>query len=109
MSMTEYVLDASFIVDHLRGNERVTKFRHIISQSSCFISAITWAEVVSKFERAEGLGKKADDEMVHLGELQPIGRFSAQSAALLHAQMRLKRPKFSLGDAFAKGLAVRAA
>lgn len=105
MPETEYVLDASFIVDYLRGSARVKPLREKILRATCYISAITWAEVVSKFERAEGAGKGADDNLVHLGEIQPVTRESARSAALLHAELKKKRPKLSLGDAFVIALA----
>lgn len=105
MSKTEYVLDASFIVDHLQGDSRTVSFRKVVAESTCIISAFTHAEVVSKFERSESAGLRADEAVVELCEIQQIGRIRARAAALLHAQMRLKRPKFSLGDAFVLALA----
>ncbi len=105
MAKREYVLDASFLIDHLQGDVRAASMRSIISESTCTISAITHAEVISKFERVAKSGVQADIAVTEICEILPVGRDSARTAALLHAQMRLKRPKFSLGDAFVLALA----
>jgi len=105
MPTTEYVLDASFLVDYLQGNARVAPYRKHLLENDCHISAITHAEVISKFERAAQAGAHADEAVTEVCEIQLVGRSRARMAALIHAQLKKKRPKLSLGDAFVIALA----
>ncbi len=99
--MSKHVLDSWAWVEYLRGSERGKKVRHEIEESSeLFTHLITIAELTSKLKR-EGM-----DTTIAWRAVTSVSRvivpdaMDSKNVGLLHAEIKAKRPNFSLADAF---------
>jgi predicted nucleic acid-binding protein len=100
--MSKYVIDAYAWIEYLRGSEKGEKVKSIIEnkQNEVLTSAITIAEVLSKFMRSN------EDYYTPLKAINVLSRVidvdekTAVKAALAHAEMRKKINDFGLADAF---------
>lgn len=99
--MSKHVLDSWAWVEYLRGSDRGKKVRREIEGSTeIFTHTVTIAELTSKLKR-EGM-----DTAVAWRAVTSISRIiipdaiDAKNVGLLHAEIKAKRPNFSLADAF---------
>lgn len=102
----ELVVDASAWIEYFRGSHIGAEVRGLLASARLVLtSAVTLAEVCSKFAR-EGLDpSQALVAISRLSKVVDVGAQDAFEAGVLHAQVRQKSPKFSLGDAFILQLA----
>jgi len=105
--MVRYVLDSWAWIEHLRGSNAGAKVREAIHDERNVIvtSAVTVAEVVSKFSR-EGLGtEQVYSAIANSSRLVSLAPDDAKEAGVVHASTKKRRYNFSLGDAVVLHLA----
>ena len=96
------MLDAYAWIEYLDGTSRGAEVRDKIEDphNSCVTSAVTLAEVVSKFIRKGRDPKVALKALEDNSNVQAVDVTLARMAGEVHAEMRRRVADFGLADAF---------
>ena len=99
---TRYVVDAYAWIEYLDGTSRGAEVRDIIEEprNQCTTSAVTLAEVVSKFTRKGRDPKPALRALEDNSTLQAADTELALLAGEIHAELRKSVKDFGLADSF---------
>ncbi len=99
--MSKLLLDSWAWVEYLRGAERGQKVRdHIERSSDIQTHLVTIAELTSKLKRENMDPELAWRAVTSVSRVVIPNPIDAKNVGLLHAEMKAKRPNFSLADAF---------
>jgi predicted nucleic acid-binding protein len=96
--MSRYVVDAWAWIEYFRGKHPEAKLK--IETEYVITSAVTVAEVASKFSREGYNVEDAVGAISSLSKVVLVDTKSAKEAGVLHSQMKRTRPNFSLADSF---------
>jgi predicted nucleic acid-binding protein len=96
------VVDAYAWVEYFLGSSAGAKVQKIVEDERNLVltSAVTVAELSSKFARAGESFTDARSVLLSLSAIEPISWESAEEVGVLHAQLRKTRKHFGLADAF---------
>lgn len=99
--MNKILLDSWAWVEYLRGGERGRKVRSEIERSiGVYTHLVTVAELTSKLKR-EGIDPEvAWRAVTSISKAVTPNTVDAKNVGLLHAEIKIRRPNFSLADAF---------
>lgn len=100
--MTRLVVDAWAWIEYLDGSKRGERVREFLEDdgNDLFCTAISVAEVVSKFLRRDMNPETAFRAMAAFAKIVEIDGSTAIEAGEIHAKLRKEKPDFGLADAF---------
>lgn len=99
--MTNRVVDSWAWIEYLRGTEKGQHLKkEIEAGSKLFTHSVTVAEIISKTKRDAGDTETAWHALLSLSKIIETDAEFAKEVGLLHADIKSKRPNFSLSDAF---------
>ena len=98
--MTEFVMDAYAWIELLDGSVKGQRVKKILDEHTCFTSAVTLAEVVSKTKRKNQDPQIAFEAVTLSSQILPVADELALQAGMIHAEQKAKDKKFGLADAF---------
>ncbi|MBI5553583.1 MAG: PIN domain-containing protein [Candidatus Diapherotrites archaeon] len=98
--MSEYVIDAYAWIEYLEGSSQGEIVRKILGNSTCFTSAVTLAEAISKAKRTNQDPQIVMDAILLNSRILPVEETAAFRAGLIHAEMKARNKSFGLADSF---------
>jgi predicted nucleic acid-binding protein len=99
------VIDSWAWVEYFAGSEAGKTVERVIQRSEVWTSSVSLAEVVSKYRRAKLDEGPAVASLLSISRIFAPDEEDAEDAGRIHAQTKLTRPNFSLGDSFVLQLA----
>lgn len=102
---TRLVVDSWAWVEYFDGSFMGSKVDKAMSESEVWTSAVSIAEVVSKYRRKRIDESKAMDTLFAISKVGSPSRDDAQEAGRIHADAKKLSPNFGLADSFVLQLA----
>ncbi len=101
MYMNKLVIDSSAWIEYFSGTEKGKKVKELIGTNEIFTTSISIAEICSKFKRSKMNPTQAFEIILSNSKIIDTNKELSFNAGILHAEIRLSKPKFSLSDAYA--------
>lgn len=100
--MSTFVIDAYAWVEYFEGTDLGAKVCGVVEESGHTIitSAVTIAELASKFKREGKPFTPSKNVLLSLSKVESVDASFAEEVGALHAEMRKTRKHMGLADAF---------
>ncbi len=98
--MNSYIIDTSAWIEYLDGSEKGEKINNILkSNEKVYIIPVILSELISKVKRSNGNIELVYGSLIKNSEILSLTPRIAKEAGLLHTEVKLTLPSFSLTDA----------
>ncbi len=98
--MSKLLIDSSAWIEYFNGTKKGGKVRELIKNNEIYTTSITLAEISSKFRRSQMDPRPGNEIILSNSKIVNTGNELSFNAGILHAEIRLLKPKFSLSDAY---------